>query len=99
MKLKLGFAVVLLGVALWQVAKLPPPYATRSAVNPPEVIPRPAGAGLHLPPGFKIEVFAEGFREPRYMILGPSGKSCSVTARMPRTARCMSSKAGIERSS
>jgi glucose/arabinose dehydrogenase len=72
MKLKLGSVVVLLSFALWQVEKLPPPFATRSAVNPPEVIPRPAGADLHLPTGFKIEVFAEGFKRPLYMILGPS---------------------------
>jgi len=74
MKLKLGFAAVLLGVGVWQVAQLPPPYATRSAVNPPKVVPRPAGADLRLPPGFTIEVFAEEFKRPRFMTLGPSGE-------------------------
>jgi glucose/arabinose dehydrogenase len=74
MKLKLLFAVPLVAIVMWQVVKLPPPYATRSAVNPPEVVPRPAGAGLHLPPGFKIDIFAEGFKQPRYMTLGPSSE-------------------------
>ncbi len=74
MKIKLGFAVALLGFVLWQVVKLPPPYATPSAVNPPEVVSQPAGAGLRLPAGFKIEPHAEGFKQPRYMILGPSGE-------------------------
>lgn len=74
MKLKLILAVPVVGIVLWQLAKLPPPYATRSAVNPPEVVPRPAGAALHLPAGFRIDVYAEGFKQPRYMALGPSGE-------------------------
>jgi glucose/arabinose dehydrogenase len=75
MKLKLGFAAAaLLGFVLWQVVELPAPHATPSAVNPPELIPRPAGADLRLPRGFKIDLYAEGFRRPRYMVLGPSGE-------------------------
>ena len=61
--------------AFWfGVIKLPPPFATPSAMNPPRVIPRPAGAQLHLPPGFHIEVYARGFEQPRYMTLGPRGE-------------------------
>lgn len=50
---------------------LPPPYATKSANNRPRVIPQPAGARLKVPPGFQAEVFAEDFRRPRFMLLGP----------------------------
>jgi glucose/arabinose dehydrogenase len=54
--------------------KLPPPYATKSVNNGPRVIPQPAGAQLTVPAGFHMEVWAEGFRRPRYMILGPSNE-------------------------
>ncbi|HTQ55534.1 MAG TPA: PQQ-dependent sugar dehydrogenase [Bryobacteraceae bacterium] len=54
--------------------KLPPPYATPSANNGPHVIPQPAGAQLHVPAGFSVDVYAEGFARPRYMLLGPGGE-------------------------
>src|SRR5438552_2871137 len=52
--------------------KLPPPFATPSSTNRPRVIEKPAGADLHVPTGFTVELFAEGFEQPRYMTLGPS---------------------------
>ena len=52
--------------------KLPPPFATPSANNRPHVISRPGGATLKVPAGFNVEVFAEGFDVPRFMVLGPS---------------------------
>ena len=53
---------------------LPPPFATRSAMNPSKVVAPPAGAELHSPPGFKIATYAEGgFKEPRWMALAPNG--------------------------
>jgi glucose/arabinose dehydrogenase len=54
--------------------KLPPPFATESANNRPQVIPRPNGARLQLPAGFTIEEYATGFERPRFMLLGPSGE-------------------------
>jgi glucose/arabinose dehydrogenase len=54
--------------------KLPPPYATKSVNNGPHVIPQPAGAQLKMPAGFHMEIWAEGFHRPRYMILGPSNE-------------------------
>jgi len=53
---------------------LPPPYQTPSVNNGPRVVSPPAGASLHLPPGFHIEVFAEGFEAPRFMLLGPNNE-------------------------
>lgn len=52
---------------------MPAPYATRSAGNPPVVTARPAGAVLHLPPGFRIELWADGLEDPRQMLLAPNG--------------------------
>jgi glucose/arabinose dehydrogenase len=63
--------------------KLPPPFATPSVTNRPNVIPQPQGAQLKVPDGFTVELFAEGFKRPRYMTLGPSSEiliSDSATA-------------------
>lgn len=40
--------------------------------NFPQVIARPAGASLKVPPGFKLDVYAEGFARPRFMAEGPN---------------------------
>jgi glucose/arabinose dehydrogenase len=53
--------------------RLPPPYATPSAGNPPVVLGRPSGAALHVPPGFKVEVWASSLSDPRSMVLAPNG--------------------------
>jgi glucose/arabinose dehydrogenase len=51
--------------------KLPAPYATPSADNRPQVVPKPESAKLNVPPGFKVDVWAEDFQVPRFMLLGP----------------------------
>ena len=60
------------------------PAPTSGIANPPAVVGRPAGAELTLPPGFKIDVFAdEGqFKTLRYIIEGPEGDvfAADVTA-------------------
>ena len=53
--------------------ELPPPYATSSSVNGPKLIHRPDGAQLHVPDGFKIEEYATGFQNPRYLLTAPNG--------------------------
>ncbi|MEO8125489.1 MAG: PQQ-dependent sugar dehydrogenase [Bryobacteraceae bacterium] len=55
-------------------AKLPPPFATPSANNRPQVISRPNGAQLEVPAGFTVAEYATGFQTPRVMIYGPSGE-------------------------
>lgn len=68
----------LLGLAsvayAWQVKNppLPEPYHTPAASNRPQVIARPDGVQLSLPKGFSIDVYAEGFQRPRFMLAGPS---------------------------
>lgn len=53
--------------------RLPKPFHTASAGNPPRVIERPANAKLIAPPGFHVELFADGFSDPRTMVLAPNG--------------------------
>jgi glucose/arabinose dehydrogenase/cytochrome c2 len=55
------------------LARLPAPGATPSAMNFPRVVDKPAGAQLKLPPGFKAEVFLTGLTGPRAMYLAPNG--------------------------
>lgn len=56
------------------VAKsLPPPHSTPSAQNPPRVVPRPRGASLRVPTGFRVGLFAEGLSNPREMSVAPNG--------------------------
>jgi glucose/arabinose dehydrogenase len=53
---------------------LPKPYESTSAVRPSRIVPAPKGAALRVPPGFSVNVFAEGnFENPRWMALSPSG--------------------------
>src|SRR5215831_9903662 len=46
---------------------LPEPGATKSAVNPPQPAERPAGAMPKVPAGFQVNVYADGFDEPRQL--------------------------------
>src|SRR5215471_19110823 len=70
----LGSAVLVGGSAIFyaQQKVLPAPYATPSVNNRPQVIPQPAGATLTTPAGFQMEIYQEGFKQPRFMLLGPS---------------------------
>jgi len=52
--------------------KLPPPFATPSATNPPKVVAA-TGQKFNLPEGFSAELYAEGFQKARYMIELPGG--------------------------
>ena len=53
---------------------LPKPYHSDSARNFPRVTTAPANAQLQVPPGFAVNVFAEGdFGIPRWIIEGPNG--------------------------
>src|SRR5436305_14510402 len=77
MRLMLTGCLVLGAAAVFYAAdnpKLPPPFATPSVRNTPRVIPQPAGAKLNLPAGFTMDIWAEGFNVPRYMMLGPSNE-------------------------
>lgn len=65
-------AVLVIGAVVDK--RLPPPFATPSADNHPEVIARPPQARLHVPPGFTVSVWAEGFAVPRFLLHGDHGE-------------------------
>src|ERR1035438_369812 len=52
---------------------LPKPGATPSAGNFSRIVPRPRGAAPQVPPGFKIDLFAEGLSAPRIIRVAPNG--------------------------
>jgi glucose/arabinose dehydrogenase len=53
--------------------ELPAPFATKSAGNPPEPTKPPAGFLPTVPSGFRVNVFATGFKEPRFLATAPNG--------------------------
>jgi glucose/arabinose dehydrogenase/cytochrome c2 len=55
------------------LADLPPPYATRSAGNGPQVVEQPEGAEPSVPPGFMVKKFADGLSNPRLLRTAPNG--------------------------
>jgi glucose/arabinose dehydrogenase len=71
-------SVAMLAYAAVTVAQsprtLPPPYQTPSADNRPQVISQPNGSHVRVPAGFTVDVVAEGFETPRFMLQGPGGE-------------------------
>lgn len=66
------------------VADLPPPYESRSVSNGPRVVDRPTGAQLHAPAGFRVEQYAAGFRDPRFLLTAPNGDIFVTESRADR---------------
>ncbi len=56
-----------------QKPKLPAPFATKSAGNGPDRAKPPAGFLPTVPPGFRINVYAENFKRPRWLTVAPNG--------------------------
>lgn len=52
---------------------LPRPYATSSAGNPPYSATPPKGFLPQVPAGFRVNIFAHSFREPRWLAVAPAG--------------------------
>jgi len=55
------------------VADLPEPKEDESVDNGPSLVPRPDGAKPEVPAGCKVELYAEGFTEPRLIRTAPNG--------------------------
>src|SRR2546423_1645259 len=49
------------------VSDLPPPYASKSADNAPNVVTRPASAVPLVPPGFHVDLFVPNLHDPRVL--------------------------------
>lgn len=54
-------------------SRLPHPLATPSVTKRSRIVPRPQGAQLKVPAGFRVEIFADGLNQPRWMALSPGG--------------------------
>jgi glucose/arabinose dehydrogenase len=63
------------------VQDLPPPSSNALAINRARVVDRPANAQLKVPPGFKIDLYASGFRDPRFLLTAPNGDIFVVESR------------------
>ena len=77
MRVFISSAVIALcaaGLLAQSAQKLPPPYQTPSADNRPTVISQPNGARVQVPSGFTVDVAADGFDTPRFMLLGPGNE-------------------------
>src|SRR5271163_2544970 len=55
------------------LADLPEPKPDESVDNGPSLVPRPDGAWPLAPKGFKVEMYAQGFTEPRLIRTAPNG--------------------------
>src|SRR6267378_1995013 len=66
------------------VQDLPPPSSNALAINLPRVARRPADARLQVPPGFKVNLYADGFRDPRFLLTAPNGDIFVVESRANR---------------
>src|SRR6266513_2729710 len=55
------------------VADLAAPSSNVLAINMPRVVGRPADAQLRVPAGFRIDLYAGGFRDPRFLLTAPNG--------------------------
>lgn len=56
-----------------QKPSLPAPHATAASDNPPHVTEPPKDFLPRVPPGFKVNVFAREFKEPRWLAVAPNG--------------------------
>src|SRR5213593_3510178 len=63
------------------VNDLPAPSSNVFAINRARVVDRPANAQPQVPPGFKIELYARGFRDPRFLLTAPNGDIFVVESR------------------
>jgi glucose/arabinose dehydrogenase len=63
------------------VADLPPPGSNVLAINMPRVVRRSAATQPKVPTGFKIELYASGFRDPRFLLTAPNGDTFVVESR------------------
>jgi glucose/arabinose dehydrogenase len=56
-----------------QKPKLPAPFATNSAGNGPDKTKPPAGFLPTVPSGFRVNIYATNFKEPRWLTVAPNG--------------------------
>ena len=74
-----------------RIADLPKPFASKSASNSSKVIARPAGAALRVPKGFRVQVFAQGLDEPRWLARDAGGAVLVTETKANRITRLVDS--------
>jgi len=60
-------------VRIITVQDLPQPFATKSADNGPKVVARPSDAWPKTLPGFSVQQYASGLKNPRLIVTAPNG--------------------------
>lgn len=55
------------------VADLPAPNPRESVDNGADMVPKPKDAWPQAPKGFKVQLYAQGFQEPRLLMAAPNG--------------------------
>lgn len=55
------------------LADLPAPYATQGVGNGPKIVPRPGNMWPQAPRGFKVQLYAGGLDNPRFIYTAPNG--------------------------
>ena len=63
------------------VQDLPQPGSNALAINRARLVDRPSDARPKVPPGFKAELYASGFRDPRFLLTAPNGDVFVVESR------------------
>jgi glucose/arabinose dehydrogenase len=63
------------------VQDLPPSGSNALSINRAHPVERPSNAQPKVPPGFKIELYASGFRDPRFLLSAPNGDIFVVESR------------------
>ena len=69
------------------VEGLPEPYATESARKGPNTVDPPRDARLNVPPGFAVQVWADGLDRPRWLALAPDGSVLVAESRRDQIRR------------
>jgi glucose/arabinose dehydrogenase len=70
-----------------KVEDLPPPFASQSASKSSKTVPRPANGALEVPRGFRVQVFAQGLAQPRWLALAADGAVMVTETRENRIRR------------
>ena len=76
------------------VQDLPATSSNILSINSPRVVGRPENAQLHVPSGFKIDLYASGFRDPRFLLTAPNGDVFVTESRANQIKVLRDSKGG-----
>ena len=69
------------------LADLPAPFASESARKGPRVVDVPTDPVLRVPAGFRVQVWADGLDQPRWLALAPDGSVLLAESRGDRILR------------